>query len=496
MISRTQIILFLSILAGTQFGCVATRPVSHRSEISPPDPLKQLQANINFILSDTIFHSTHAGIKVLSLDSGTVFYEHDSKALMNPASNIKLVTSAAALSLLDTGYQFKTSVFVDESTANGGTVQNIYLKGYGNPNLSTSDLDSLAFTVRQFGIQYIQGNIIVDDSFFDDNYWGAGWSWDDESDPDAPYINALSVNKNCIRINIISDSNTVSVFLDPNTDFVTVFNKAVIVLDSIRTPLKIRRLTLNNVNTIVIEGDIFPWSQRSQNLSLRRPEFYAGTLFKQSLRTAGISVSGDIISDVVPDGIQEIAHIYQPIEKVIETMNKPSDNLSAENTLKVIGALGIGIPGSAKNGVFIENRFLSDLGMDTTKFSLADGSGTSRYNLLSADQIVQFLAAMSKQPRLFPKFYNSLPIAGIDGTIADRMSNYPVACNLRAKTGTLIGASCLSGYVRTLDGEMLAFALMMQNFVSSSYEYRLAQDRICSLLAGFSRKNITQPFKK
>jgi PBP4 family serine-type D-alanyl-D-alanine carboxypeptidase len=359
--------------------------------------------------------------------------------------------------------------------------------------LSTSDLDSLAFAVRQIGIKYIRGNIIVDDSFFDDNYWGAGWSWDDESDPDAPYVNALSVNKNCIRITIISDSNTVSVFLDPNTDFVTVFNKAVIVRDSIRTPLKIRRLTLNNGNTIVIEGDIFPWSQGTQNLSLRHPEFYAGTLFKQSLRTAGISVSGDIISGVVPDGIPEIAQLFQPIDKVIETMNKPSDNLSAENTLKVIGALGKGIPGSAKNGVFIENKFLSDLGMDTTKFYLADGSGTSRYNLLSADQIVQFLAAMHRQPRLFPKFYNSLPIAGIDGTIADRMSNYPVACNLRAKTGTLIGASCLSGYVRTLDGEMLAFAIMMQNFVSSSYGYRLAQDRICSLLAGFSRRKITQP---
>ena len=130
--------------------------------------------------------------------------------------------------------------------------------------------------------------------------------------------------------------------------------------------------------------------------------------------------------------------------------------------------------------------------MDTTKFSIADGSGVSRHNLLSADQIVQFLAAMNKQPRLFRIFYNSLPVAGIDGTLEDRMSNYPVADNLRAKTGTLNGVSCLSGYVQTRDGEMLAFAMMMQNFVSSSSEYRHAQDRIGSLLAKFSRTMINQ----
>jgi serine-type D-Ala-D-Ala carboxypeptidase/endopeptidase (penicillin-binding protein 4) len=99
---------------------------------------------------------------------------------------------------------------------------------------------------------------------------------------------------------------------------------------------------------------------------------------------------------------------------------------------------------------------------------------------------------MYNQPRLFQKFYNSLPIAGMDGTLADRMSSYPVACNLRAKTGTLNGVSCLSGYVQTRDGEMLAFAMMMQNFIASSYDYRQAQDRIGAMLAGFSRKGSTQ----
>ena len=487
MTNIKQIYFVFLILAGTLLGCVATRPV-----VSPRDPLKQLRNDINAILSDSLFIPSHAGIKVVSLDSGTVLYERDSKALMNPASNIKLLTSAAALSVLDTNYQFKTSVFVDDNKVNGDVVQNIYLKGYGDPDLSSSDLDSLASSVHKFGINTIENNIIVDDSFFDDNYWGDGWAWDDESDPDAPYICALSVNKNCITVIISTDSSNISISLVPNTDFVTIVNKAAIVQDSVRIPLKIKRYSLNNTNTIVVEGDILNYSQVIQKISLRRPEFYAGALFKESLQNTGVSVYGNVVSGIVPDGIHEIAQHLQPIGAMIRTMNKQSDNLSAENSLKVIGALKNNIPGSAKNGIVVEKLFLSGLGIDSTKISVADGSGVSRYNLLSVDQLIQFLTAMKKQLRVFPVFYNSLPIAGVDGTLTNRMRSFPAAGNLRAKTGTLNGASCLSGYVQTRDGEMLAFSFMMQNYITTASDYRLAQDKIGQLLAGFSRIAVTQ----
>ena len=485
------IYFLMLVLAASLIGCVATRPVIFHSVISHPDPLKQLQNNINSVLLDSLFVPAHASIKIVSLNSGDVLYERESKALMNPASNIKLITSAAALLLLDTNYQFKTSVFVKDTTTDDDVAQDIYLKGYGDPNLISSDLDSLAFAVRRFGIKTID-NIIIDDSFFDDNYWGSGWTWDDESDPDAPFIDALSVNENCIRVNIITDLKNISVSIEPNTNSVTIINKATIVPDSIRTPLNIKCLSLNNTNTIVVEGDICPYSQVSQKLPLRYPKFYTGNLFKESLLHAGISISGDVVSGAVPNSIYEIAQHFQPIKKVIENMNKQSDNLSAENTLKVIGALNNSIPCSAKKGLSIEKRFLSNLGMDTTKFCIVDGSGVSRYNLLSADQLVQFLTAIKKQPRLFSIFYNSLPIAGVDGTLADRMSNCLAANNLHAKTGTLIGVSCLSGYVQTRDGEMLAFSMMMQNFITSASDYRKSQDKIGSLLAGFSRTVIAQ----
>ena len=478
-------------------GCGTTHTVKKsavnavvESPVIAHNPLIQLQKDINSILADSLFIPARASIKVATLNDGKVLYERDSKALMHPASNIKLLISAAALSLLDTNFQFKTSVFIDEISIDGKIAGNIYLKGYGDPDLTTSDLDSLAYAISKMGITDIVGNLIVDDSFFDDEYWGAGWTWDDESDPDAPYINALSVNKNCIRTNISTDSNNVLLSIEPTTDFVTVINKASIAVDSIRVPLNIKRLYLNNPNTIVVEGELFPFCNVAQKFSLRRPEFYTGTLFKESLQHSGISFNGEIVSGAVPDGLHEIAQHLHPIEQVITNMNKTSDNLSAENVLKVIGAVKNNVPGSAKNGLVFVKQFISKLGIDTTKISIADGSGVSRYNLLSADQLVQFLIEMYKQPKIFPMFYHSLPIAGVDGTLSKRMYTYPAACNLRAKTGTLNGVSCLSGYVQTRDGEMLVFSIMMQNFITSAANYRQVQDKICTLLAGFSRKNI------
>jgi PBP4 family serine-type D-alanyl-D-alanine carboxypeptidase len=452
------------------------------------DPVSQLRKDINTILADSLFIPAHASIKVDAVDDGEVLYERDSKILMNPASIIKLFTSAAALSVLDTNYQFKTAVFADNNPSEGIIDGNIYLKGFGDPDLTISDLDSLAIDIRRLGVTLITRNIIVDDSYFDDDYWGAGWTWDDESDPDAPYINALSVNKDCVSITVSTDLNTIAVFLEPETDFVTIINKAAIIPDSIHLPLKIRHLFLNNVNTIIIEGGLANFSQVTQRLPIRCPEIYTGTLFKQSLLQAGVTVDGKIVKGIVSDGLFQIAQHIQPIEKIVTGMNKASDNLNAENVLKVLGAMQNGVPGSAKKGVTTVKCFLSNLGLDTTKLAIVDGSGISRYNLLSADQVVQFLTAIYKQPRIFPMFYNSLPIAGIDGTIGRRMTTYPAADNLRAKTGTLIGASCLSGYVQTRDGETLAFSIMMQNFTTSSYRYCQIQDRIGALLAGFSRK--------
>jgi serine-type D-Ala-D-Ala carboxypeptidase/endopeptidase (penicillin-binding protein 4) len=484
------IILILSFVI---IGCGSLhRTVKSRTPLMHPAHLEQLRNDINSILSDSLFIPANAGIKVVSLEKGDTLFEHNSKILMNPGSNMKLLTSAAALSILDTNYQFSTAVFIDSTPFKGILSGSIYLKGYGDPDLKTSDLDSLAMEVYRMGITDIKGNIIVDDSFFDDDYWGAGWVWDDESEPEAPQINALSVNKNCVRISLAADSVSVYPYLEPRTEYVTVINKTKPAIDSITAPLKFKRLSLNNPNTILVEGELLKFSLSTQKVPICRPEYYTGVLFKESLKQAGINVRGNIVDGTTPLGIREIARHNQSMGETITYMNKVSDNLSAENILKVLGTAMYGIPGSAKSGVFVINRFLSDMGIDTTKLSIVDGSGVSRYNLLSADQLVQLLSAIYKRSRIFPVFYNSLPIAGVDGTLSRRMTTFPAASNLHAKTGNLNGVSCLSGYVLSRDGEMLVFSIMIQNFIAPASYYLRIQDRIGSLLAGFSRINTFQ----
>ncbi|MBN1398841.1 MAG: D-alanyl-D-alanine carboxypeptidase/D-alanyl-D-alanine-endopeptidase [Bacteroidetes bacterium] len=479
------------VFIGCASGRLASKPLdsSHKPEQIPdmPLPVEQLKHNIDSLLSDTLFIPSNVCIKVVSLDKNDTLYERNSSLLMNPGSNIKLITSAAALSVLDTNCQFKTTVSFESVPVNGILKGNVYLKGYGNPVLTSSDIECFADAVRTRGVNEIKGNIVVDDSFFDDKYWGAGWVWDDESDSDAPQINPLSVNNNCVRISLLGDLDAVYPFTEPKTNFVKIINDAKLTADSVRVPLKIKRSCYGNENTILIEGEVLKSKRPSMKIPVCSPEYYTGTLFKESLERAGVIVRGRVAEGCLPPGAREIVLHSQPIAGIITNMNKISDNLSAENLLKTMGAVKYGVPGSAEKGILAVNRFLSDLNMDTSKFSIVDGSGVSRYNLLSADQIVQFLSAMYNQHKLFPIFYNSLPVAGNDGTLTRRMNSYPAANNLHAKTGTLNGVSCLSGYVISRDGEMLAFSILMQNFISPLSCYTMIQDKIAGLLAEFSR---------
>jgi D-alanyl-D-alanine carboxypeptidase/D-alanyl-D-alanine-endopeptidase (penicillin-binding protein 4) len=477
---------YIVLLAIIFYGCAPSiRPPVRR------DPLVQLRKEINSILSDSLFLPVHTGVKIVSLRSGQVLYDRESKFLMNPASNMKLLTSAAALSILDTGYQFSTVVYSDGYFSDSVLIGDLYIKGFGDPDLTTDDLNSISAVIRTSGVNRITGNVIADNSYFDNEYWGSGWMWDDDLDPDAPYISSLSVNGDCVSVSVgrtLQDSTIVSVIPELGPDFISVISDVGWSPDSVQNPLKLKRLTADRRNIILAKGELPRFgSPFSQRISLRYPHLYAAQLFRESLRRRNVAVDGGVAAGIAPPGIKIIASYARPIDKVINRMNKISDNLSAENILKIMGAATAGAPGTAKNGIFAIKKYLPTVGIDTTRISIADGSGVSRYNLLSADQLVRLLAGVYRQPRIFQMFYNSLPVAGVDGTLAGRMDNTAAASNLRAKTGTLNGVSCLSGYVQTRDAELLAFSVMMQNFLFSPEACRQAQDSIGILLANFSR---------
>jgi serine-type D-Ala-D-Ala carboxypeptidase/endopeptidase (penicillin-binding protein 4) len=217
-----------------------------------------------------------------------------------------------------------------------------------------------------------------------------------------------------------------------------------------------------------------------------KPEIYYVTVLGEALGRRGIPVTG-VTVERTPAGGTEVLRYTHRLDSALTFVEKVSDNLGAETFLKILGAELVGTPGSAENGIHVVHRYVSGIGIDTSRISVADGSGLSRYNLTCPDAVIRLLTAIQRDSTLFPSFYHTLPIAGVDGTIGRRMRGTRAEANLRAKTGTLSAVTALSGYVTTADGEMLAFSIMMQNFAQSTRAYRAVQDRIGAYLAGMRR---------
>jgi D-alanyl-D-alanine carboxypeptidase/D-alanyl-D-alanine-endopeptidase (penicillin-binding protein 4) len=457
----------------------------------PSNPVAALRYDIDKVLSDSIFVPARPSLKIVSLDTKEVLYERESKLLMRPASNMKLLTSSTALSVLGKDYKFKTSVLTD-TTANDSVLSgNLYLKGFGNPDLTTSDLDTLAAQVQANGVRVIEGGVFADVSFFDDLYWGYGWNWDDEPYSYAAFISPLAVNDNCVTVTVTpgqSAGDPVNVVVNPLTSYVSVLNKAWTVSDTVIRPLIVTRLFKERLNTILVDGQMLTGANPvERQISVWKPELYAATLFTEALQRQGIAVDKRASIGAAPVSAREIAAQYRGLDSTLINLNKVSDNLSAELILKTLGTTSGAAPGSSQGGVYAVHRFLGTLGIDTTKFIMADGSGLSFYDLITTGMIVELLEGMTRQVDIFPLFHQSLPIAGVDGTLRGRMKRTPAEGNLRAKTGTISGVSSLSGYVQTFDGEMIAFSMTMQNFIYPTRLYQRAQDKIGALLAGFSR---------
>jgi len=476
------------------FSCAAQIPRQQKPRIT--DAVRQLQTRIETLLQDSTLAQTRTGIKVVSLNTGEVLYEKNSNELFNPASNMKLLTTATALKVLGPAFRFKTILYTDVGAVADSVIQgNLYLKGFGDPELTADDLRAMIRELKFSGIRKINGNLICDASYFDDLYWGSGWMWDDTSSPDFAPISALTVNDNVVKVIVspgkhIGDSLTVIV--NPPTNYVKIENKGLTVslADSdLIEKFKVERKWKIPENTIVIEGGM-PVNSPTKRFSIEvlKPALYAGTLFREILQEEGITFEGSLTTGVLPDTTLILTqHFSDPLSLIVFNTNKISDNLSAEQMLKTLGAAIKGPPGSARKGITIINQYLSSIGVDTTRFEIADGSGVSRYNVITPAIIIEVLKDMHRDFQVQGEYQASLPIAGVDGTLKNRMRQSPAQSILRAKTGTLRGVSALSGYTRDLDGEILAFSIMMEHFVGSASRVRAIQDSIGIVLTTFTR---------
>ncbi len=446
---------------------------------------KKVTKEFNKILDDDYFQSTILAVDIYDLTTKKVVYRNRPKLLLHPASNLKLITTSTALEYLGPDYTFKTSVYYTGIIMDSICYGDVYIVGGFDPDFTTKDLDTVVTKIKEFGIKEIRGDLYGDVSKMDSLFWGNGWMWDDDPSTDFPYMSPLIINDAAVKIvyrpGIIGKE--INYELIPQTNFFNVVNESVTTKED-TSNFEITRNWLTRGNKISITGDIsYKEEQDTVELNVVNSEFYFMYLFKEKLEKNSVLVRGKIDTLKLPDFAKQIYVHKRKFIDVIDNLNKESDNLSAEMTLRAL-ALEYGEgKATAKKGIEIIDSLITKVGLDYNDYKIVDGSGVSHYNLVTPELILEILKYMYiKSKKNYRILFHSLPIAGVDGTLKDRMKKGRAYKNVHAKTGTLSGVSTLSGYLLSKNRHRIAFSIFIQNYVKSGRIARYYQDKICKFL--------------
>ncbi|HHT9130065.1 MAG TPA: D-alanyl-D-alanine carboxypeptidase/D-alanyl-D-alanine endopeptidase [Candidatus Brocadiaceae bacterium] len=456
-----------------------------------------LSERLLFLLKNPSLKNVFYGISIVSIKENIPLFNYRSDDLFCVASNMKLLTTAAALEYLGPDFEYKTSVEARGAiTLSGELNGDIIIKGSGDPNLSgrfydgnvLAIPDAWASAIKSRGIHKITGDIIADDSIFDRIYTNPNWPKNQLSEWYCAQSCGLSFNDNCVDITLIPDKKpggAVTLLIVPGTSYFTIFNNCFYTSNKKEHAYSIYRKP--GTNQIFIKGkfwvNAFP---EKQWVNVHNPALYLATVLKEVLEKNGITVCGSARlineSDSINSNLEKITQTTSTMEQTILVTNKRSQNFYAEQILKTLGAQ-INGRGSLNSGIEVLHNFLNKLGFRPDEYQIEDGSGLSKGNRLSPRIITSLLIYMNKHP--YGKvLYDSLPVSGIDGGLRHRMISPQYNNRVRAKTGYIAKTSALSGYIDTSNGDKLAFSILMNNFKNLS-AIRKVQDDICRTLVDF-----------
>jgi len=471
------------------------------------DPLTD---KLNHILSFTTQESGINGVIVERLSDKRILYSQNPDLRLMPASNRKLFTSAAGLELLGDSWRPETDILATSPVDVQGVIQgDLIVKGGGDSTLTVDDYTAIAKQLAEQGVKTVAGDLVGDDTLFTDGPYGAEWGWDYLSDDYAPQISALEVNRGVVTVRVdpgVQPGDPVAVALTPSIPFMVVNNSATTtveapaaktdptstkiikavpaapasVLSDPPDSLLVKRRWDRNV--IDVTGSLPAGKPVKIDITVADPSKYALTTFASILESSGITIGGAVKLAACPPGASVLLKHQGPaIADYIKLMNKPSDNLLAESLIRLVGAAH-GKGGDYDNGHAVESQFLTGLGVDNSKLTLADGCGVSRRDFVTAKSVANLLIAMHAKPD-WKVYYESLPIAGVDGTLRKRMKGTLAAGNVHAKTGSLGAVSCLSGYITSRTGVVYVFSILNNNFSCPTNDIRKMQDQVVETLA-------------
>jgi D-alanyl-D-alanine carboxypeptidase/D-alanyl-D-alanine-endopeptidase (penicillin-binding protein 4) len=490
----------LLAFALTFASCQHTKPTLTPAAASPAGRVRTLQHDLDAILAAPSLDRGYWGVLVKSLRTDETLYTRNARKLMMPASNMKIVTLAAAAERLGWDYTYETTVRATGAIGAGLLDGDLVVVGAGDPSLMDAAAQPLFATwadrLKANGISTISGRIIGDDGTFDDEPLGMGWSWDDLPDGYAAGVGALQFNENMARVTVTAGAavgDPASVTVTPDATGLVVHNR--LTTGAAASEASIRTHRLPGSAHLELRGSMPIGSAPSvQTVSVDNPTLFFVSALRNALIAHGIDVRGPAvdIDDVTDapsrdDGVRLISYRSPPLSTLAMRLMKASQNQYAETLLRTIG-VAAGTP-TAEMGAAATKTVLKEWGLAEGGVILRDGSGLSRYNYVTPETLVAILAHIDHDEMLRSPFEASLPVAGKDGSLATRMKGTPAEGNARAKTGSMSNVRALSGYVTTADGEPLVFSILANNFEAAGDVVTKAEDAIVVRLAQFARRN-------
>ncbi len=449
-----------------------------------------LANKITYMIKSTLPDAT-VGVTVQDVDSGKILYEYHGAKNFTPASTAKLFTAAAALKELGPDYRYDTALFYDKISVKDHVLNgDVAVKFSGDPSLQLANIHGLLKKLHAVKVQTIKGDLILDDTVFEGPLIGHGWTWDSTPWYYSAPVAAIIIGYNQLGVTLFPCAEIggkVGAALDPMhpaTRFTALKSdlRAVTFEDS---------ETICQINAVVDEqnnvelGGCWPLGTQPVHLKLavKNPRLLAQKLILEALRNLNIKFSGKVKFNKVPDNLVKLAHHEsEPLSVLLNAILADSDNLYAESLTKTLGAKLYGV-GSFKTGALAVKNVLSNVtGIDFNQTRMLDGSGESRYNLITPLQLTRLLYTMQHEPKLGPHFRNALALSGVNGTLQKRFASFDTKANINAKTGTLTGVSTLAGYFKTRSHHNLIVTIMINHALDSNAMLKQFENELCYFL--------------
>jgi serine-type D-Ala-D-Ala carboxypeptidase/endopeptidase (penicillin-binding protein 4) len=463
---------------------IATPTFAQVSPTSQSQCASQLGFAIDKIIGQPLVNTARWGILIQALNNpSSDLYNRNADQLLMPASNAKLLTTAAALIRLTPQFRKQTPFLASGQAPNLNTLR---IVGQGDPTLNDAKLEQIATILQSKGIRSI-GTLIGDDSVFQGPLINPTWTWDDVQGGDGLPINSLMLNGNVMVLQLFPQRAGEPLGLkwraQTPSATITIQNRSTTVNGAVQKLPEVNQ----QENQLEIVGQLSSGSGPEKvdvpvpNPGLAFIERFQGMLAARNIQVGRMSL---VNTPIAQSQEWPIAAINFPsLITLIAEGNRNSDNLYAEVLLKLMGSQTPSLGKSyAESGLSVLQQTLTQMGVDSKGYRLLDGSGLSRQNLSSAKAMVQTLQAIAQSPYR-TIFRSSLPVAGRSGTLSERFIDTEVQGRLFAKTGTLKGVAALSGYLESPSGSTIVLSILANHPTQSHSVLRRVVDQIVVAIA-------------